>query len=352
MRIISKYINRMVIQSFLLILIVFCSLFFIVGMVREASSIGQNEYHIFQAASYVILQMPTKVGDMIPLICLLAGVVSLGIFATNNELTIFRVSGISVYRICFILLKSAVFISIFAMLIKEYVAPGAYRLSEENKLFQKSGGRVVRSKSGIWTKDGEDFIFIGNVSGNTLKNVVKYSFRDRVLTRIDFAKRVLVDDNFWRAKKIRVTKIFSDQITHSQMSESIWKIQSPLKYILLDTSEPANLTMRELAGYVFIYKNVNKSSDRYIWVFWDRLVTPLKTIVMLILAVPMILGPLRSSNLGLRIIIGSLVGITFYFFSMFLGPLSILLQVNPLMEVLSPILVFASIGLLLLRYYR
>ncbi len=352
MRIISKYINKVVIQSFLLILIIFCSLFFIVGLVRESSSIGQNEYHLFQAVTYVILQMPTKVGDMIPLICLLSGMMGLGTFATSNELTIFRVSGVSVYRICYILLKSALVISIVTMLMQEYVAPKAYRLSEQNKLHQKSGGKVVRTKKGIWTRDGDDYIFIGRVSGNNLKNVSKYSFEDRELKEIAFARKVIVEENFWRAVNIRFTKISEDKITTKIMSESIWKIKIPLKYILLDTAEPANLTLRELADYVFVYKDANKSSDRYIWVFWDRSVIPLKTIVMLLLAVPMILGPLRSSNLGLRIIIGSLVGITFYFFSMFLGPLSILLQINPLIEVLIPILIFSLIGLLLLRRHR
>ena len=136
MKIISRYINKMVLESFLVVLLIFCSLFFIIGMVRESSTIGQNDYHMFQAVIHVILQIPNKICNVLALICLLAGMLSLGVFATNNELVIFRVSGISIYRIGYTLMKSALVISLFGLLLQEYVAPSAYKFSEQTKKFQ------------------------------------------------------------------------------------------------------------------------------------------------------------------------------------------------------------------------
>ncbi len=46
--------------------------------------------------------------------------------------------------------------------------------------------------------------------------------------------------------------------------------------------------------------------------FWQRLAQPFTTLVMMMLAIPFIFGPLRSSTMGLRFIAGALMGFGFH----------------------------------------
>jgi lipopolysaccharide export system permease protein len=70
---------------------------------------------------------------------------------------------------------------------------------------------------------------------------------------------------------------------------------------------------------------------------------------MIILAVPFVFGPLRSVTMGLRMVIGIVLGFCFYILNQFVGPISIVYQIPPIIAAFFPTFLFALIGVFLVR---
>ena len=74
-------------------------------------------------------------------------------------------------------------------------------------------------------------------------------------------------------------------------------------------------------------------------------------IIMVLIAVPLITGPLRSSGIGNRIFAGTIIGIAYYFITTILGPISMVLSINPVIAVITPVAIFGSLALFYVRKY-
>ncbi|MGV8597991.1 LptF/LptG family permease, partial [Pseudomonas aeruginosa] len=66
------------------------------------------------------------------------------------------------------------------MAIGEWVAPQGEQMARNYRAQQMYGGSLLSTKSGLWAKDGNDFIYIERVSGDKeLSDVNIYHFNDQ-----------------------------------------------------------------------------------------------------------------------------------------------------------------------------
>lgn len=79
---------------------------------------------------------------------------------------------------------------------------------------------------------------------------------------------------------------------------------------------------------------------------------PVSSAVMVFLAVPFIFGPLRSTPVGGRILVGVLVGIGFHLFNQSFQHMGLVFGVLPWLAASLPTCVFAAIGIYMLRRVR
>ena len=98
--------------------------------------------------------------------------------------------------------------------------------------------------------------------------------------------------------------------------------------------------------------NYHQSALNYQLAYWQRIIQPFTTVVMMILAIPFIFGPLRSSTMGSKLLAGATVGFGFHIINRFFGPFSQVLQWPPIIAALGPTLLFAGIGIFLMRRVR
>jgi lipopolysaccharide export system permease protein len=70
---------------------------------------------------------------------------------------------------------------------------------------------------------------------------------------------------------------------------------------------------------------------------------------MVFLAVPLVFASARMSTVGGRIVVGSLVGITFHIVNQAAGHLGVVFDLSPAISVLGPTLIVVLAGVLLLR---
>ena len=78
----------------------------------------------------------------------------------------------------------------------------------------------------------------------------------------------------------------------------------------------SSLTGAELWSYIKYLQSNGLESDRYEIAFWNRIATVAGIAVMCMLALPFVLGPLRSTGAGARMLIGTFIGIGYFLLSL------------------------------------
>ncbi len=91
------------------------------------------------------------------------------------------------------------------------------------------------------------------------------------------------------------------------------------------------------------------NASTYLMAFWKKILRPLTTAVMVLVAISFIFGPLRSVTMGFRVFCGIIVGLTFKFAQDLLGPSSLVFGFNPILATLIPLGVFILLGIVLLK---
>jgi lipopolysaccharide export system permease protein len=73
---------------------------------------------------------------------------------------------------------------------------------------------------------------------------------------------------------------------------------------------------------------------------------------MMILAIPFIFGPLRSSTMGSKLLAGATLGFSFHIINRIFGPVSQVFQLPVEIAAFGPTLLFAILGIYLMKRVR
>ena len=119
------------------------------------------------------------------------------------------------------------------------------------------------------------------------------------------------DDNVWQLRDMNETR-FGDTGTESVKltREEVRTTLSP-EFLGLAVAEPDAMGFRELRSYAEHLRNNDLESTRYEVAFWARVARLAALALVVILALPFALGPMRSSGQGARTVIGILIGAAF-----------------------------------------
>jgi lipopolysaccharide export system permease protein len=142
---------------------------------------------------------------------------------------------------------------------------------------------------------------------------------------------------------------------HEQSSEVLqipserWGIELSPQLLGAVVLEPDALSVTGLWSYIHYLADQGLANGRYWLAFWNKVLQPLVTGALVLMAISFIFGPLRSVTLGQRVFTGVLVGFVFRIVQDLLGPSSLVFGFPPLVAVLLPATVCALGGLWLLR---
>ena len=101
--------------------------------------------------------------------------------------------------------------------------------------------------------------------------------------------------------------------------------------------------------YIQALEKSGQNADHYRLALWRKLSQPLSTGAMVMLALSFVFGSTRKKSAGLRITIGSLVGIALYFFDQITMHAGLLLGLNPAVVAFIPFGVISGAAFLRLR---
>jgi lipopolysaccharide export system permease protein len=346
----DRYIGSSVFMAILAVLGIILGLATLFAFIDEMGD-ASDTYTVMDVLSYVLLTAPRRLYDMLPMAALIGCLIGLGSLASNSELTIMRAAGVSIGRIVWAVMKPMLLLMVAGVLIGEYVAPATETIAQANRSLAQGSGDSQSAKHGLWHRQGEEFIHVNSVQPNgRLYGVTRYRFdNERHLVSSSFAKRAEFDTDHWQLSDVTTT-LFHDKSTEV-VSTPVERWDVALSPQLLSTvvMAPESLSISGLWGYIHYLADQGLNNGRYWLAFWVKVLQPLVTAALVLMAISFIFGPLRSVTLGQRVFTGVLVGFTFRIVSDLLGPSSLVFGFSPLFAVLVPAAVCALAGLFLMR---
>lgn len=346
------YIGRAVFWAILAVLAVIVSLGLLFAFIDELGDLSLN-YSVADALWYVFWTTPRRVYDMLPMAALIGCLVGLGTLASHSELTIIRAAGVSVGRIVWAVMKPMLVLLVAGMLLGEYLAPWTENLAQGSRAVAQGGGEAQSAKRGLWHRQGNEYVHINAVQPNgTLLGVTRYQFDEqRNLKRASFARTARFENGQWQLQQIQGTLFFpQEKRTEIQkLDTEQWPIELTAQTLNAAVLEPDVLSIQDLWSYAHYLQSQALNNARYWLAFWSKILQPLVTASLVLLAISFIFGPLRSVTLGQRLFTGVLVGFIFRIAQELLGPSSLVFGFSPLWAVLLPAGLCAVVGVYLLR---
>ncbi len=342
MRILDFYIGRVIASTTFITLAVFVSVSGIIKFVEQMRAVGRGNYDLAHAALYVLYAVPRDIEVFFPMSALIGGLIGIGMLASNSELVVMQAAGLSRLDIIKSVMKTAILLILVSMAVGEWLAPSGEAKAREIRAQAISGGSLISAKNGVWAKDGDYFVNIGEVlDQGQLKKVQIYRFNEQL--KLDSwlsAQSALYQDGAWLLSDVVDTQLGDKNIVTSKVTQQVWHSSLTPKKLGVVTVTPESLSVRGLLDYLDYLEANEQDPSRYQLAFWRKLMQPLTVAVMLLVALSFIFGPLRSVSMGARIMMGVFTGILFFLCNEVLGSLSLVYQLPPVLGATMPSLIF------------
>ncbi|MFI8479774.1 LPS export ABC transporter permease LptG [Pseudomonas sp. NPDC078700] len=346
----DRYIGKQVFFGILSVLGIIVALALLFAFIDELGDVD-DKYGLLDAAWYVFLTAPRRTYEMLPMAALIGCLIGLGTLASNSELTIMRAAGVSIRRIVWAVMKPMLVLMFAGILIGEYLAPWTENLAQADRAMAQGAGDAQSSKRGLWHRQGEEFVHINAVQPNgVLFGVTRYQFdKERHLLSSSFSRKAQFQDDHWQLEGVTTTH-FKERSTEVVTAPSErWDVELNPQLLSTVVLEPGALSISGLWRYADYLADQGLNNSQYWLAFWTKVLQPIVTAALVLMAISFIFGPLRSVTLGQRVFTGVLVGFVFQIAQDLLGPSSLVFGFSPLLAVLVPAGICAIAGGWLLR---
>jgi len=328
MRILTRYIITAVIAATLLVWLALLGVESFLLLMMELSAIGRGDYHFVQALVYVLLNLPSDMYQLFPMVMLLGSLIGLGGLAAKNELVVMQAAGVSKGRVIWAVLQGALILFVVAFGLGEGLGP----ISQHAAVQYKQAALHQKASRGTWVRQGHEFIHVAEVQGaDRLRGVTAFTFdAHQHLQQAMQAQSAHYVDGHWQLTQVRRT-VFQPQggVTTQHFASQPWSVRLRLRMLKWQRVQSDELSLRQLHQYIRYRHAGGLNATHSIFSFWQRIFQPFAMIVMICLAVPFIFGTLRSHPMGTRILFGASVAFAFYMLNAFFGPFTMLYHIPP-----------------------
>jgi lipopolysaccharide export system permease protein len=374
--IIARYLSIQMALAIALVLAALLGLFAFFDLLGQIDGVGRNGYSYGVAAAYVLLNLPARLYEIMPIAVLIGAIYALAQFASSSEFTAMRAAGLGRVQALKSLAWLALVVVSITFFVGEFVAPPLERWSQSIRGIG-SDTRAVRLRSGAWIKDTvkddkgaierQRFVNVGLLNANPeqgageLTNLKVYEFdRQARLVNILSAK----SGRFSNAGQWTLTDVTStqyDEVNDPALGLQLQSVVTKLPTLLWRSSltpdlfgvlsiDPARMSALRLYQYVAHLKENQQRSDRYEIAMWHKFVYPLVCAVMLVLALPFGYLNVRSGGIGYKVSAGVMLGVGFYFLNGLFSHLGLLNTWPAWVAASAPSLIATALALGLLYW--
>ena len=344
----TKFLINGFIKSFLNVFFVMISLVFILNILKEIEFFSNKDVNSLYPIYLSIMSTPSIVFEMFPFIFLISTQFFFLKLFNNDEINIFKYSGLKNIKIIQILSLITFIGGILTITVFYSFSSNLqhYYLQIKNQFSNDKLYLAVINKNGLWVKDivndQTNIINSSKINNNFLTNTFISSFnKDFKLVRSIKSDKIDIKNNEWL---IYDATIFEDNISRKV---DLIKFVSNFDQKRMESlfSNLSSLSLLELINLRNNYKSLNYSTTDVEIQIYKVLTYPLLLVLMTVLSSIIMFNTKRTSSKIIRIIIGLFLSIVIYYLNNLFNVMGVTEKIPLIISIWTPIIALSLINL-------
>jgi len=346
------YIGSSFLKCFFLIILILAVLFSFFELLSQLDDVGRGSYRLNNAVIFVILTLPKRLLDLMPISTLLAGIIALGLLADHNELLALQSAGISAQRICAAVLATGMLLILTSGIMAEMIMPNMEQQARKARAQALSGTGVTLTRQGFWARRENSYIHVDKMLSEGIAadiDIFEFDTQGRLKIFSHAHSANIRNNKQWSLNEITQKVIIDQGITTKNMATlTLGSFLSADQVRLLELP-PYSLSIPDLIRYIRSLRESGQNTDQYSLSLWRKLSIPLTTGAMVLLSLSFVFGSTRSISAGRRITMGTFIGVALYFADQLIMHLGLLLNLNPFITAMIPVILISGVAFWRLR---
>ena len=342
MKVLNRYFMHEVYQGTLLVFTALLVIFAFLDLVHQLESLGRGNYNLLYILAYVGLQIPGRIYELFPIAALIGSLYALVQLSSYSEITVMRVSGVSVLRIALSLMRAGLLFVLLNFVIGEFIVPPSESLASQLRIRALNSVVAQEFRSGFWLKDGTSYVNVKEVlPDSALVGIRIYEFdQNNSLRAINFAREgKYLKDNSWLLTHVEQTRFDASSTQVTRLPQAYWNsvLNPDMLSVLLVV--PEQMSALTLYSYVQHLRENKQKTSRYEIALWNKLIYPFATLAMMLMALPFAFLQNRMGGISGKVFSGVMLGLTFHLLNRVFANLGVLQGWTPLVSAALPTLI-------------
>ena len=348
----TKFLIRTFLLSFLNVFFIFFCLIYVLNLLTELEFFKQTDVRTYFPLYLSLINTPMFVFEMFPFIFLISTQFFFNTLFTDNEMNIFKYSGLRNTKIFYILAITTFFVGLIIISLFYNLSSNLKNLylGLKSNYTEDKKYLAVITNNGLWIKD----IYNENI---LMINASSFDDNELINTYIsEFDKNFEIIRNI-KSKKINITNkewIIKDAEIYVQNNKEIVKIlklKTNFDYKLIQNlfSNMSSLSFMELIEMRKNYKRLNYSLTEIDLQLLKLISFPFYFILMFIFSGIIMMNTKTFKNKSLKIIIGLFLSVIIYYVNNFFYVLGTSEKINVFNSVFIPLTILTIINFFLMR---
>ena len=347
----TKFLVNGFIKSFFNVFFVMISLVFILNILKEIEFFTDKDVNSLYPIYLSLMSSPSIIFEMFPFIFLIATQFFFLKLLNNDEINIFKYSGLKNIKIINILSFVSFFIGIITITVFYSLSSNLqhYYLQVKNQFSEDKLYLAVINKNGLWIKDvvnnQTSIINSSKIDKNFLTNTFITTFDENFnLIRSLKSDKIDIKDEEWL---IYDATIFKD---NTSQKNNLIKFKSNFNQKRIESlfSNLSSLSLLKLIDLRQNYKSLNYSTIDVDMQIYKVATYPVFLVIMTILSSIIMLNTKKSSSKVLKIIIGLFFSVVIYYINNFFNVMGSTEKLPLLVSIWTPIVFLSLINLIML----
>ena len=350
-----KFLSKTYLNSFFYVLLIMFSLIFILNLLSELDFFKDINVDNYFPIYLSLLNSPTFIFEMFPFIFLISTQLFFITLFNNNQLSIFKYSGLKNSKILFIISSLSFILGVLIITLFYSFSSSLKNFYLDLKTNYTSDGKylAVITKNGLWIKDViDDKILIINsvkIDQNYLIDAYISEFnKDFEIKRNIVSPKIDITDKKWIIYEARIF----DKNTKQKLE--VLNMSTNFDYLIIQNlfSNLSSLSILELFELRKNYKSLNYSLIEIDIQLLKLISFPFYLMLMTIFSSVIMMGTKEIKSSIIKISIGLFFSVVIYYLFNFFNVLGKTEKINLFGSVLLPIIFLTAINSLMIRRFN
>ncbi|HEX4647526.1 MAG TPA: LPS export ABC transporter permease LptG [Steroidobacteraceae bacterium] len=355
MSILDRYIVRAILGAVALVMLVLLVLGALATFMDQQDDVGTGNYTALGAFWYTMLNLPQLAYELLPITALIGSLLGLGSLARGSELTVLRAAGISIARLGGIALLAGLLLIGVELLLGELLAPALQQAAREQKAFSKLADVSFGAGTGAWVRDRDLILNVAGQNGESQfgsMQVFELSAQHRLLALGQAQRATAGSKGKWLLSGYVESRFEDDTVSSRAPGPRLLASNVSAGFLGLAIEDPKQLTSRALWRLISYYRVNSLDTREYVFAFWSRIARTVAIGFAVLLAIPFVLGALRSAGTGTRMMLGLTLGLAFFLLQRLIESSTVVFKLDPVLLAWLPTALLATVTMTLLARAR